>query len=256
MRKRSSDLKMVGYFGVIFSSVALFNALTLMTSAIQPLSLVDALWVQKFYSILLLLFLLQLIGFVALLELDEWGRRLLVGVNFVSCIYLSYSVIMSLSGIPGIEILALLNIALLFYLTRSRIRNQCQKTKIVKRPTILLVDDDVCLLKTLEYTLGSEGFNILMAPTGEDGLRIARTHKPSLIVLDVILPKLKGREVCVKLKEDNETMDIPVLFLTAKDSEDDIKAEIAAGGVGHLTKPISSKILMDEIRRILNIIDT
>ena len=74
----------------------------------------------------------------------------------------------------------------------------------------------------------------------------------SFILLDVILPGIKGREVCRKLKEDETTKDIPVIFLTAKDSPDDVKAEKEVGGEEHLTKPVTSKVLVSAVNKILN----
>ena len=80
---------------------------------------------------------------------------------------------------------------------------------------------------------------------------MAQRLKPDLIILDVILPGIKGREVCLRLKENKDTRDIPVMFLTAKDSPDDIKAEKEVGGICHLTKPVDNKQLISEIEKIL-----
>ena len=121
-------------------------------------------------------------------------------------------------------------------------------SKLIRR--ILLIDDDNGFIKILKSKLSPEGFEILTASTGEEGLQIAKTTKPDLILLDVILPGIKGRGVCTQLKQDNETKNIPVVFLTSKDSPDDVKAELDAGAILHLTKPISIKQLLSEIRRI------
>jgi CheY-like chemotaxis protein len=91
----------------------------------------------------------------------------------------------------------------------------------------------------------------LTATSGEKGIQIARLQKPDLIILDVILPGVKGREVCQRLKDDDETGRIPVIFLTAKDSEDDIRAEKAVGAVTHITKPVNAKMLLSEVKKIL-----
>ena len=82
-------------------------------------------------------------------------------------------------------------------------------------------------------------------------MQIARVQKPDLIILDVILPGIKGREVCAILTEDEETREIPIVFLTAKDSPDDIDAEMAAGATSHLAKPVDAKALLSEIKRII-----
>jgi len=116
---------------------------------------------------------------------------------------------------------------------------------------ILLIDDDKGLLQLLSQRLSRQGYITLMAETGERGLALARDQSPDLILLDVILPGIKGREVCVRLKEDQLTQDIPVIFLTVKDTPDDIAAEIAAGAVAHITKPVDFRRLTAEIKKYI-----
>ena len=116
---------------------------------------------------------------------------------------------------------------------------------------ILIVDDDRAIHVMLGAVLSAHGFVVLSAMTGEDGLRLASLEKPDLIILDVIMPTMKGREVCRKIKENPETGPIPVLFLTAKNSEDDVQAEMAIGAVGHVTKPINSALLVKLIEKVL-----
>lgn len=117
--------------------------------------------------------------------------------------------------------------------------------------TVLVVDDDLILIKTVEPILKSHGYKVLTARTGEDGLKIAQTQKPNLILLDVILPGIKGRDVCKNLKDNADTKTIPVVFLTAKDSQDDITAEMDAGGDAHLVKPVNPESLVVTIQGIL-----
>ncbi len=117
--------------------------------------------------------------------------------------------------------------------------------------TVLIVDDDLSVHKMLEPILTTNGYQVFSAKTGEEGLQMTKDKKPSIVVLDVILPGMKGREVCVLIKQDQTTKDIPVLFLTSKDSPDDVQAEIAAGGIGHLTKPINPQYLVAQIKRII-----
>ncbi len=102
-------------------------------------------------------------------------------------------------------------------------------------------------------SLSLKEFQVFTAETGEAGLEIATKRRPDLIILDVILPKMKGREVCAKLKEDSKTKDIPIIFLTAKESTDDIKAELEAGAVAHITKPLTNHQLLLEVRKILHV---
>ncbi len=122
----------------------------------------------------------------------------------------------------------------------------------IKSPRkILLIDDDKGLLQLLSQRLNRQGYITLMADSGERGLALARSQRPDLILLDVILPGIKGREVCVRLKEDPSTQDIPVVFLTIKDTPDDISAEIAAGAVAHITKPVDFRRLTAEIKKYI-----
>ena len=117
--------------------------------------------------------------------------------------------------------------------------------------TVLIVDDDISIYKMLEPMLTTSGYKVLCAMTGEEGLQMTKDKKPDIIILDVILPGMKGREVCVRIKKDPTVKNIPVLFLTSKDSPDDVQAELEAGGIGHLTKPINPQYLIAQIKRIL-----
>ncbi|MEI6438518.1 MAG: apolipoprotein N-acyltransferase [Candidatus Omnitrophota bacterium] len=117
---------------------------------------------------------------------------------------------------------------------------------------ILLIDDERTLHAMLKPILGSHGFEVISAMTGEEGLALAASEKPGLILLDVILPTIKGREVCKRLKASSATAHIPVLFLTAKDSDDDVKAEMAAGAIGHVSKPINSASLVRLINKTIS----
>lgn len=116
--------------------------------------------------------------------------------------------------------------------------------------TILVIDDDKVLIKMLETGLGAKGYNVLTAETGERGLKVAQNVPVDLILLDVILPGVKGREVCKKLKQEEKTKNVPVVFLTAKNSPDDVKAELAAGGIAHITKPIDLSSLISLVQTV------
>ena len=116
---------------------------------------------------------------------------------------------------------------------------------------ILIIDDERTLQSMLRSVLTSHGFEVIASGTGEEGLIMARTEEPDLVLLDVILPGMKGREVCQRLKADPVTKDIPVVFLTAKDSDDDVAAEIAVGAVEHITKPVNSMALIRKLKKIL-----
>ena len=117
--------------------------------------------------------------------------------------------------------------------------------------TILVVDDDRGVIKMLEAGLQAQGYTVLSANTGEGGLQIAQNKEVDLILLDVILPGAKGRAVCKQLKADEKTKNIPVVFLTAKDSPDDIKAEMDAGAIAHITKPVDLNKLVLKVSEVL-----
>lgn len=133
----------------------------------------------------------------------------------------------------------------LFLLTRN--------DKQVKHKRILLVDDDPGVSEVIRPMLNAHSFFVDTARTGEDGLELARRNSYDLIILDVILPGIKGRGVCEQLKQDPETKDIPIIFLTAKNSPDDVEAELSAGAIGHFSKPIESQFFISEIKRILQV---
>jgi DNA-binding response OmpR family regulator len=116
---------------------------------------------------------------------------------------------------------------------------------------ILIIDDDKTLQMMLKTVLISNGFDVVSTFSGEEGLTLAKTEKPDLIILDVIMPGIKGREVCRRLKDDPQMKTTPVLFLTSKDSDDDVAAELEAGAIGHVTKPVNSMSLVRKIKQIL-----
>jgi DNA-binding response OmpR family regulator len=116
---------------------------------------------------------------------------------------------------------------------------------------ILLVDDDPGQHVIIVPILSKAGYGAVSAKTGEQAVHLALAERPDLIILDVIMPGIKGRELCRKLKAYDVLRDTPVIFLTAKDSEDDIKAELEAGALTHLTKPVSPDILLKTIEGII-----
>jgi len=118
---------------------------------------------------------------------------------------------------------------------------------------ILLVDDDPGVHFIATPILTKQGYDVVSAKTGEQGLQLALNQRPDLIILDVIMPGIKGRELCLKMKSYEVLKNIPVVFLTAKDSDDDIKAELDAGAVTHLTKPIEASQLTSVVKGILGL---
>jgi len=119
--------------------------------------------------------------------------------------------------------------------------------------TILLVDDNRVNLQILQGALASGGQRLLLASSGEEGLQLARTEKPILILLDILMPGMDGFEVCELLKQDPETRDIAIIFLSALD---DVEAKLrgfASGGVDYIAKPFQLAEVMARVRNHLRL---
>jgi DNA-binding response OmpR family regulator len=101
---------------------------------------------------------------------------------------------------------------------------------------ILFVEDESALQKTFGEVLAQEGYKVISALDGEEGLRLAQIEKPDLILLDLILPKLHGFEVLKKLKEDAGTEGIPVIVLTNLESVGDVEKAVELGATTYLVK--------------------
>ena len=122
-----------------------------------------------------------------------------------------------------------------------------------KKSKILIVDDNVDAVELLEKRLRSEGYNTADAYDGEEGLKKVVEYNPDLIILDVMMPKLDGYEVCKRLKTDENTRYIPVLMLTAKsDVESKVKG-LDIGADDYLPKPFDYKELSARVRSLLSI---
>lgn len=101
---------------------------------------------------------------------------------------------------------------------------------------ILFVEDEAALQKTLGDVLTQEGYKVLNALNGEIGLNMAKTEKPQLILLDLVLPKMHGFEVLKALKADEETKDIPIIVLTNLESMGDVEKALELGATTYLVK--------------------
>jgi len=191
------------------------------------------------------------VGSIGVILLKEWARKLLIILNSVMLISLIARFIPKVDLTPLAYLF--LNIIVLLYFTQSKVKLQFHSGKYnAWNRSVLVIDDDEMISKIVRPILFSHGYSVLAASTGEDGLQIAKVQKPDLILLDVILPGIKGREVCAKLKEDPDTKMIPVVFLTAKNSPEDIQAENEVGSSGHLTKPVNAKTLIEMIQSVLD----
>ncbi|MBI2042468.1 MAG: response regulator [Candidatus Nealsonbacteria bacterium] len=113
---------------------------------------------------------------------------------------------------------------------------------------ILFIEDESALQKTFSEVLTQEGYQMLSALDGEEGLRTAKSAKPDLILLDLILPKLHGFEVLKALKEDPATKDIPIIVLTNLESTSDVEKALELGATTYLVK--ASYDLEDVVKKV------
>src|SRR5437879_1093403 len=102
---------------------------------------------------------------------------------------------------------------------------------------ILVVDDEIYIVHILDFSLGMEGYEVITALDGEQALEKLKTDKPDLIVLDIMMPKLDGYEVCKAIKSNPETRHIPVILLSAKGRNVDQKLGFDVGADDYITKP-------------------
>lgn len=117
--------------------------------------------------------------------------------------------------------------------------------------TVLLVDDEPDLVELLGYALEREGFRVLTARDGLEGLRVAEAEHPDLIVLDIMMPRMDGVELCERLREDAALRLTPILMLTARTGERDEIAGLDAGADDYLPKPISPRLFVSRVRALL-----
>jgi two-component system phosphate regulon response regulator PhoB len=116
------------------------------------------------------------------------------------------------------------------------------------KPRVLIIEDERDLLEVLTYNLQREGFEVAVAQDGQEGLLKAQMQLPDMILLDLMLPKLDGLEVCRELKAGERTRTIPILMLTAKAEETDQVVGFTMGADDYVTKPFSIKVLIQRIR--------
>ena len=119
------------------------------------------------------------------------------------------------------------------------------------KQTILVVDDEQDLLDLIEYNLNKEGFDVLKAEDGKEGIDVAREHHPDLILLDIMMPKMDGLEVVERIRNDDKLKRIPIIFLTARGDEKTEVEGLDKGGDDYITKPISTTKLISRIKAVL-----
>jgi DNA-binding response OmpR family regulator len=116
---------------------------------------------------------------------------------------------------------------------------------------ILVVDDEPEITEIIQAFLANAGYVVKVENSSVAGLESAKTFKPDLILLDIMMPFMDGYEVCGKLKNDPQTINIPVLFLTGKDAKDDAGMSFKSGADLFIKKPFSCERLLNMVKVVL-----
>ena len=122
---------------------------------------------------------------------------------------------------------------------------------MAEKPRILLVDDEPSIVKMVGRRLEVEGFDVVVAMDGQEGLTKAQADHPDLIILDLMLPTLNGYEVCTMLKQDTRYQRIPIVLFTAKAQDKDEKLGMECGANAYVRKPFRAQELLEKIRALL-----
>lgn len=120
-----------------------------------------------------------------------------------------------------------------------------------KKIKLLFVEDEPNLVRLVKHRLETENYSVSVAADGREALRKVKSVKPDLIILDILLPKLSGYDVCIKLKGDKKTAAIPILMFTAKAQEKDVRLGLEAGADAYVKKPFKPKDLLEQIHTLL-----
>jgi len=121
---------------------------------------------------------------------------------------------------------------------------------------ILVVDDEKDIVDLVAYNLEKEGFSVIRAYDGEKALNLAKTQGPDLVILDLMLPRIQGMEVCKRLRNSDRTTSLPIIMLSAKGEEIDKVLGLEIGADDYITKPFSVRELLARVKAVLRRADT
>jgi two-component system phosphate regulon response regulator PhoB len=121
-----------------------------------------------------------------------------------------------------------------------------------ERPLVLVADDNADIRDLLETRLGTRGFDVTTAADGQAALETALSEHPDIALLDWVMPIIQGHELCVKLKTDERTADIPVVMLTARGQEEDRLLGLDLGADAYLVKPFDIDELVGTLKRLID----
>jgi DNA-binding response OmpR family regulator len=127
-----------------------------------------------------------------------------------------------------------------------------QSTAPAARRRILLVEDEAHMMEMLKFRLEESGYAVATAADGYAALAQVRTFKPELIILDLMIPKIDGYTICRLLKFNDEMKEIPVMILSARSTEEDVRRGLAMGANAYVTKPYEAPVLLAKIHELLN----
>ena len=116
---------------------------------------------------------------------------------------------------------------------------------------ILIVDDEPSIVVPIQFLMEQQGYSVLVAGNGEDALDVIYKYKLDLILLDIMLPRIDGYEVCEIVRLDPRYRDIKIIFLTAKGREVEIAKGLALGADAYITKPFSNAELVSKVKELL-----
>ena len=116
---------------------------------------------------------------------------------------------------------------------------------------VLIADDEQNIVISLEFLMKREGYQVEVANDGEEAVRRIRASRPDLVLLDVMMPKKSGFEVCQEIRSDPEMAGVRILTLTAKGRDTEVAKGLALGADAYMTKPFSTRELVDKVRNLL-----
>ena len=116
---------------------------------------------------------------------------------------------------------------------------------------IVVIDDEEDIRELIRYNLEKDGYRVLRAHSGEEGLTLVRNAMPGLVVLDLMLPGIDGLQVCREMKADHSLRNIPIVMVTARGEEPDVVSGLELGADDYISKPFSPKVLLARIKTVL-----
>lgn len=117
--------------------------------------------------------------------------------------------------------------------------------------TLLIADDEPNIVISVEYLMKREGFEVLVAGDGEEALTKIRQHRPDIVLLDVMMPKMSGFDVCQAVRADPALAGVRILMLTAKGRDTEVAKGLALGADVYMTKPFSTRELVEKVRQLV-----